>query len=137
MTEQEAKDVLEAYMKCEKRKNNLVYEEKCNNDCDNCELCYEKGTVGEHKEAVEMAIKALEEIKQYRTIGTPEECRAAVEKQNAKKPNEYEDKFYGCPVCGNVLLHKWEKYPTKLMDKKNGLPYCFGCGQKLDWSDEE
>ena len=137
MTEQEAKDVLEAYMKCEKRKNNLVYEEKCNNDCDNCELCYEKGTVGEHKEAVEMAIKALEEIKQYRTIGTPEECRAAVEKQNAKKPKEYEDKFYGCPVCGNVLLHKWEKYPTKLMNKKNGLPYCLGCGQKLDWDDEE
>ena len=137
MTEQEAKDVLEAYMKCEKRKNNLVYEEKCNNDCDNCELCYEKGTVGEHKEAVEMAIKALEEIKQYRTIGTPEECRAAVEKQKAKKPKEYEGKFYGCPTCGNILLHKWEKYPTKLMDKKNGLPYCFGCGQKLDWSDEE
>lgn len=26
-------------------------------------------------------IKALEELKQYRTIGTPEECRAAVEKQ--------------------------------------------------------
>ena len=137
MTEQEAKDVLEAYMKCEKRKNNLVYEEKCNNDCDNCELCYEKGTVGEHKEAVEMAIKALEEIKQYRTIGTPEECRAAVEKQKAKKPKEYEDKFYGCPTCGNILLHKWEKYPTKLMDKKNGLPYCLGCGQKLDWGDEE
>ena len=137
MTEQKAKDVLEAYMKCEKRKNNLVYEEKCNNDCDNCELCYEKGTVGEHKEAVEMAIKALEEIKQYRTIGTPEECRAAVEKQKAKKPKEYEDKFYGCPTCGNILLHKWEKYPTKLMDKKNGLPYCFGCGQKLDWSDEK
>ena len=69
--------------------------------------------------------------------GTLEECRAAVEKQNAKKPKEYEDKFYGCPVCGNVLLHKWEKYPTKLMNKKNGLPYCLGCGQKLDWSDEE
>ena len=78
MTEQEAKDVLEAYMKCEKRKNNLVYEEKCNNDCDNCELCYEKGTVGEHKEAVEMAIKALEEIQQYRAIGTVEECKNSV-----------------------------------------------------------
>lgn len=73
----------------------------------------------------------------YRAIGTPEECRAAVEKQKAKKPKEYEDKFYGCPACGNVLLHKWEKYPTKLMNKKNGLPYCLGCGQKLDWSDEE
>ena len=79
----------------------------------------------------------LEELKQYRAIGTLEECRAAVEKQEAKKPKEYEDKFYGCPACGNVLLHKWEKYPTKLMNKKNGLPYCLGCGQKLDWSDEE
>ena len=69
--------------------------------------------------------------------GTIAECRSAVEKQKAKKPKEYEDKFYGCPTCGNILLHKWEKYPTKLMDKKNGLPYCFGCGQKLDWSDEE
>ena len=79
----------------------------------------------------------LEELKQYRAIGTQDECRAAVEKQEAKKPKEYEDKFYGCPACGNVLLHKWEKYPTKLMNKKNGLPYCLGCGQKLDWSDEE
>ena len=125
MTEQEAKDVLEAYMKCEKRKNNLVYEEKCNNDCDNCELCYEKGTVGEHKEAVEMAIKALEEIKQYRTIGTPEECRAAVEKQKAKKPHKNYEKFSGvwCS-CGSYLG----------VDKPN---YCSDCGQKLDWSEAE
>ena len=33
----------------------------------------------------EMAIKALKEVQQYRAIGTPEECRAAVEKQTAKK----------------------------------------------------
>ena len=89
------------------------------------------------KEKAETIIKGFEELEQYRAIGTPDECRAAVEKQKAKKPKEYEDKFYGCPVCGNVLLHKWEKYPTKLMNKKNGLPYCLGCGQNLDWSDEE
>ena len=59
------------------------------------------------------------------------------EKQTAKKPKEYEDKYYACPVCGNPLLHKWEKYPDKLMDKSNGLPYCLGCGQKLDWSEDE
>ena len=88
-------------------------------------------------ESCDIAIKALEEVQQYRAIGTVEECRAAVEKQKAKKPKEYEDKFYGCPSCGNALLQKWEKYNTKLMDKKNGLPYCLGCGQKLDWSDEE
>ena len=69
-------------------------------------------------EASEMAIKALK-------------------KQIPKKPKEYEDKFYACPICGNVLMHKWKKYNTELMDKSNGLPYCLSCGQKLDWSDEE
>ena len=61
----------------------------------------------------------------------------AVKKQIPKKPKEYEDKFYACPVCRNVLLHKWKKYNTELMDKSNGLPYCLNCGQKLDWSDKE
>ena len=61
----------------------------------------------------------------------------ALEKQILKKPIEYEDKFYACPICKNVLLHKWKKYNTELMDKSNGLPYCLCCGQKLDWSDEE
>ena len=126
MTEQEAKDVLEAYMKCEKRKNNLVYEEKCNNDCDNCELCYEKGTVGEHKEAVEMAIKALEEIKQYRTIGTPEECRAAVEKQKSKTPIR-NDKCT-CPSCGthNEVFKKRRNTVT------HDIAYCWHCGQAVE-----
>lgn len=36
--------------------------------------------------ALEEANKALSEIQQYRSIGTVEECRAAVEKQVAKKP---------------------------------------------------
>lgn len=126
MTEQKAKEVLEAYMKCEKRKNNLVYEEKCNNDCDNCELCYKKGTVGEHKEAVEMAIKALEEIKQYRTIGTPEECRAAMEKRAAKKPIR-NDKCT-CPSCGthNEVFKKRRNTVT------HDIVYCWHCGQAVE-----
>ena len=37
-------------------------------------------------EDLEMAIKALEEVQQYRTIGTVEECRAAVEQlENERK----------------------------------------------------
>ena len=37
-------------------------------------------------EDLEMAIKALEEVQQYRAIGTPEECRAAVEQlENERK----------------------------------------------------
>lgn len=38
--------------------------------------------------AAQIAINALEEVQQYREIGTVEECRAAVEKQTAKKPKE-------------------------------------------------
>lgn len=59
----------------------------------------------------------------------------ALEKQLPKKPIEYEDKYYACPICGNVLMHKWEKYPTILADRKNGLPCCLSCLQVIDWSE--
>ena len=39
--------------------------------------------------AIEEAIKALEEIQQYRAIGTVEECRRAVEKQKNRKSCKY------------------------------------------------
>lgn len=82
-------------------------------------------------------IKALEENQQYRATGTQEECRAAVEKMKPKRPDECEGRYYACPVCDNILLHKWIKYPTKLMPKTEGLPHCMSCGQAIDWSDEE
>ena len=71
------------------------------------------------QELMEMSMNALEEVQQYRQIGTPEECRAAVEKQTAKKPIVHQ-----CPACGNAVM---------LSDGK----CCSNCGQKLDWSDEE
>ena len=54
------------------------------------------------QELMEMAIKALEEVQKYRAIGTPEECRAAMEKQKPKKP--VMDGYccfesYECPTC--------------------------------------
>ena len=80
-------------------------------------------------------IKALEEVQKYRAIGTPEECRAAVEKQTAKKP-DYEGDGYAdghlvydtwiCPCCGKHYEVDYDNYN-----------YCPDCGQKLDWSDEE
>ena len=60
----------------------------------------------------------------------------AVEKQIPQKVKEYEDKYYSCPICGNVLMHKWLKYPDELCPKSDGLPYCLSCGRKLDWSDD-
>ena len=59
-------------------------------------------------------INALEEVKQYRAIGTPDECRAAVEKQKAKSRIIIEGKYF-CPVCKNLMPY---------------AGYC-GCGQRL------
>lgn len=75
----------------------------------------------------EMAIKALEEIQQYRAIGTVEECRAAMEKQTAKKPITYEGTNRAdCPACGATI---------RGISKPFG-DWCSHCGQRLDWSDE-
>ena len=64
-----------------------------------------------YREALNVAISALEEIQQYREIGTVEECREAVEKQKPKIP-DYEGDGYAdgymvydtwiCPDCGNI-----------------------------------
>lgn len=58
----------------------------------------------------------------YRAIGTLEECRAAVEKQKAKKM-----KSPWCPCCGKFLT-------TEYMDKRY---HCIYCGQLLKWEENE
>lgn len=76
---------------------------------------------------MEMIVQALEEVQQYREIGTPEECREAVEKQTDEKPTAVLGIFggteYECKNCGSDVCY--------------GDEYCRWCGQKLDWSDEE
>ena len=94
----------------------------------NCLKCAE-----EHIQLAEW----LEELKQYRAIGTPEECLAAVEKQKAKKPimkqyfEDLEDEYLCCPTCGEILT---DRIPA---DNKVFYFHCMNCGQKFDWSDEE
>lgn len=94
--------------------------------------CY---SITEYQEAKTVAVQALEEIQQYRAIGTLEECRVAVEKQTARRP-DYEGDGYAdghlvydtwiCPCCGKHYEVDYDNYN-----------YCPDCGQKLDWSDEE
>ena len=73
--------------------------------------------------AFEKAIKALEEIQLYRAIGTPEDCRAAVEKQTAKRPR----------IIGNAMI-----CPSCPRCFKSASPtYCPSCGQMIDWGNEE
>lgn len=72
--------------------------------------------------SMRVAMKALEDVQQYRAIGTVDECRVAVEKQKPMKPLEFDGHWYKCPKCG--------KYAGGL--KGN---YCHSCGQAIDWSD--
>lgn len=74
--------------------------------------------------ACKVAVKALEEIQQYRAIGTVEECRAAVEKQTAIEPIKIGDSNfeYQCPKCHFKL--------------EIGYKHCISCGQLLKYSNE-
>ena len=119
MTESEAVKKLRAYLKCKAREVKGIYED-CNDQlCDNCDLCYMQGTTGEHITAIGIAIQALE-------------------KQIPKKPRKTDSYrgvlkrvyAYACPTCHNVCLEKY-------MNERQNTTFCWDCGQKLDWSDEE
>ncbi len=90
------------------------------------------GTAEELQDMKSNYFEALSDWRQYRKIGTLEECRAAVEKQTAKKVKSISqvkdgDSYVGligrCPCCGDIL--------------EEDTVYC-DCGQRLDWgtSDE-
>ena len=101
-----------------------------------CEMLvkYDSVTTEEQKNAIvkirvaeDMAIQALEEIQQYRAIGTVGELKALKEKNEPKKPNgismKYGDYFGSCPIC-NRSATNYLNMPYK---------YCPKCGQKFDW----
>lgn len=65
-----------------------------------------------YKELCQMALVS-EEVKQYRAIGTPEECRAAMEKQIAEKELESHDEKHILKYCISLmqeLVGKFEEW---------------------------
>ena len=83
--------------------------------------------------AIDTAIKALEEIQQYRETGTVEECREAVEKQKAKKILPltngllFDDGWrHKCPNCGCAVGENIY-HPDVTKDYE----YCSMCGQAI------
>lgn len=89
--------------------------------------------------------KVIDECVAYEAIGTPEECRVAVEKQTAKralhqgcydKNGEWHDwnGINGKPyeLCPNCRANLCCETPLDMKPK-----YCKNCGQKLDWRNEE
>lgn len=68
----------------------------------------------------------------YHAIGTPEECRAAVEKHQRAKNLIFDKSLMvlSCPTCGH--------YAQEVVDgdgsTRGNIPkYCSRCGQRLDW----
>ena len=112
MTENEALNMMQAKLTCMELYDLSCVEKGCDKKCENCEYNYAQGNNGEQKEALKVAIQALE-------------------KQIQKKPKKikaegyrYTD-TYRCPLCGGNFSG------TGIAD------YCYHCGQKLDCSDEE
>lgn len=81
------------------------------------------GTPEELQEMKKDFAEALSDWRQYRKVGTLEECRAAVEKQTAKRPRIMGNAMI-CPSCPRCF-------------KSDNSAYCPSCGQKLKWGDEE
>lgn len=86
--------------------------------------------ITDYRNAAKIAVKSIEEIEEYRKIGTIEECREAVEKQKPKKPDYegdgYDDKgelVYDTWICPNCD----KKYEVDYEDYK----HCPNCGQAI------
>ena len=104
--------------------------------CEECPVYLEGGIAC--REVARAAISALEELQQYREIGTVEECREAVEKQKPKAPKDslkikpvidengaYVDAdvtvYLLCPNCGEMVGIE-----------DNCDRFCHECGQAID-----
>lgn len=81
-------------------------------------------------DGIDVAISAMEELMEYKQIGTLEEVRDAVERQTAKKPKGdlHSVPHYRCPNCNNTV---------KLYQNSGKDEICKWCGQVIDWSEED
>lgn len=113
MTESEAKDWLRAISATQSESNHT-------------------SSLEIRKEALYMAIQALEEIQQYRAIGTVEEFKELKEKDTAKKPSPIDYKKYIDVIENAKFLRGACWCPNCKHTVRSGV-YCDDCGQKLDW----
>lgn len=108
---------------CEHRIGKILGFMESNEDA-NVDGC--KGNI----EVLKTVVIALEEVKQYRAIGTVEEFKDLKDKSVTKKPyldqkGMLDVKMWHCPVCNKEIISDWNR------DLSN--EYCPRCGQKLDW----
>lgn len=84
----------------------------------------------EHEQLAEW----LEELKQYRAIGTPEECRAAMEKQNVNKELEIHDEKHTLECCISLMQemvnefaewYRWQHGEDAIEELDEEERFCF------------
>lgn len=105
----------------------------CQENVGRCEKCRFYSCCGIY-DMEDAAIEALEEVQQYRQIGTVDECRKAKEKQTPQSPTYEGDGYWNgqliydtwvCPCCGQTYEVDYDNYE-----------YCPKCGQHIDWRNE-
>ena len=72
-------------------------------------------------QAIRIAVLTLQDIQNYRKIGTVKECREAVERQMPKNNKKIREGEYCCPKCYTV-------YDDCIFE----YDYCINCGQAID-----
>lgn len=77
---------------------------------------------------------AIEQVQQYRAIGTPEECRAAVEKQNVNKELESHDEKHILECCISLMQelvnefaewYRWQHGEDAIEELDEEERFCF------------
>ena len=88
------------------------------------------------KSRCEQEMRDLEELQEYRKLGTLEELKAMKKTLTAKKPDLqqievdcYEHDCYECPECGSFI-----GYANECKEENYQVSYCENCGQKLNWN---
>ena len=103
-----------------------------------CEECnyYQSCDHTKQADMARIVISAMDELQQYKQLGTMEEVRDAVEKQRAKSQT-YDGDGYApdgtfvwdewlCPCCGSRFEVEYEEHD-----------YCPNCGQHILWEVED
>lgn len=105
----------------------------CQENVGKCEKCRFYSCCGIY-DMEDTAIEALEEIQKYRAIGTPEECRAAMEKQNVNKELESHDEKHILECCISLMQevvnefaewYRWQHGEDAIEELDEEERFCF------------
>ena len=94
------------------------------------EIADKQEAIKKINEACVIACDAIDELQEYKQLGTLEEVREAVEKQKKKKPKGdlHSVPHYRCPNCNSTV---------KLYQNSKKDEICKWCGQRIEWSEVE